>query len=275
MLIHRVITAIVGIIAALFIVSYGKWLFAAAVLVLTAIAWQEYCNMLFRREIEIAKWLGLAGIVLLWGTAWLGNPRETVAVILIITFAILARMVTAPASFTLRDAACTIAGVVYIGLPFAHLLLLRFTDQSLVIATKLGPMSAGAAYLWLVFAGTWAADTFAYFVGTRYGKHKLAPAVSPGKTWEGTAGGILGSCIGITAASGLFGLSLSHAAALGLVVGIVSPLGDLVESSLKRYAGVKDSGRLLPGHGGVLDRFDSVMFSAPAVYYYLNLFIVR
>lgn len=275
MLAKRVITAVVGIIAAILLINYGRWPFAAAVLVLTGLAWHEYCSMLFRREIEIAQRLGLAGVFLLWGTAWLGNPQETLAVTILITFAILAKMVIVPSAFTLRDAACTITGVLYIGLSFPHLLLLRFTDQSVVLATKLGPLAAGAAYLWLAFAGTWAADTFAYFVGTKFGKHKLAPAVSPGKTREGTAGGVAGSILGVTAVGGLFGLPLGHMAAVGLIVGLVAPLGDLVESSIKRYAGVKDSGRLLPGHGGVLDRFDSVMFAAPAVYYYIQLFIVR
>lgn len=275
MLTKRIATAVVGIIAAVFIVNYGQWLFALAVLVLTLLAWHEFKAMLFRREIELAYWLGAAGVVLLWGTAWLGNSRETVAVVLLMTFFILGKMVLAHASFTLRDAACTIAGVIYVGLAFAHLCLLRYSDQSLVLATKLGPLSAGAAYLWLAFIGTWSSDTFAFFVGSKFGKHKLAPAVSPGKTWEGAVGGVAGSVIGVSALGAVCQFSLGHSAAIGLLVGVVAPLGDLVESSLKRYCGVKDSGRLLPGHGGVLDRFDSVMFAAPAVYYYLQLFTVH
>ncbi|HWQ61945.1 MAG TPA: phosphatidate cytidylyltransferase [Negativicutes bacterium] len=275
MLTKRIITAVVGIIAAVFIVNYGQWVFAVAALVLTLLAWHEFTAMLYHREIELSYWLGAAGIALLWGTAWLGNSRETVAVVLLATFLILAKMVLAHATFTLRDAACTVAGVVYVGLAFAHLVLLRYSDQSLVIATALGPLSAGAAYLWLAFVGTWAADTFAFFVGTKFGKHKLAPAVSPGKTWEGTAGGVVGSIVGVAALGSFCQFSLGHSAAIGLLVGVVAPFGDLVESSIKRFCGVKDSGRLLPGHGGVLDRFDSVMFAAPAVYYYLQLFSVR
>jgi phosphatidate cytidylyltransferase len=86
---------------------------------------------------------------------------------------------------------------------------------------------------------------------------------------------VAGSVIGVTAMGAACALPLGHSAAIGLLVGVVAPVGDLVESSIKRFCGVKDSGRLLPGHGGVLDRFDSVMFAAPAVYYYLQLFIVR
>ncbi len=275
MLTQRIVTAVVGIIAAVFIVNYGGWVFAAAALALTLLAWREFTAMLFLREIELSFRLGASGIVLLWGTAWLGNPHETVAVVLLVSFVILAKMVLAHATFTLRDATCTIAGVIYVGLAFAHLVLLRYTDQSLVLATSLGPLSAGAAYLWLAFVGTWSADTFAFFVGRKFGKHKLAPAVSPGKTWEGTFGGVAGSIIGVTAMGAACQFSLGHSAAIGLLVGVVAPFGDLVESSIKRYCGVKDSGRLLPGHGGVLDRFDSVMFAAPAVYYYLQLFSIR
>ncbi len=275
MLAQRIVTAVVGIIAAIFIVNYGQWVFAVAALVLTALAWHEFYNMMVKREIEVAYFLGLVSVGLLWAIAWVGNPQETVAVLLLATLIILAKTVVAHARFNLRDAAYTIAGVLYIGLSFAHLVLLRFSDQSLYIATKLGVLSAGALYLWLAFVGTWAADTFAFFVGSRFGRHKLAPAVSPGKTWEGVAGGLVGSVVGVTALGGLGFLPLVHSVAIGLLVGVVAPLGDLVESSIKRYAGVKDSGRLLPGHGGVLDRFDSIMFVAPAVYYYLYIFVVR
>jgi phosphatidate cytidylyltransferase len=275
MLTKRIVTAVIGIIAAVFIVNYGQWVFAVAALCLTLLAWHEFTAMLFRREVELSYWLGVAGVALVWGTAWLGNARETVAVLLLVSFVILAKMVLAHATFTLRDAACTIAGMIYVGLAFAHLVLLRFSDQSLILATSFGSLSAGAAYLWLAFVGTWSSDTFAFFVGSKFGKHKLAPAVSPGKTWEGTVGGVVGSVLGVAIMGGLCQFSLVHSAVIGLLVGVVAPLGDLVESSIKRFCGVKDSGRLLPGHGGVLDRFDSVMFAAPAVYYYLQLFSIH
>jgi phosphatidate cytidylyltransferase len=275
MLAQRIATAVVGVIAAIFIVNYGQWVFAVAALALTALAWHEFYNMMVKREIEVAYYLGLTSVGLLWAIAWLGNPQETVAVLLLSTLVIFAKTVVAHASFNLRDAAYTVAGVLYIGLTFAHLVLLRFSDQSVFIATKFGALSAGALYLWLAFVGTWASDTFAFFVGSRFGRHKLAPAVSPGKTWEGVAGGLAGSVIGVTILGSLSYLPLVHSLVIGLLVGVVAPLGDLVESSIKRYAGVKDSGRLLPGHGGVLDRFDSIMFVAPAVYYYLYIFVVR
>ncbi|MCA9754265.1 MAG: phosphatidate cytidylyltransferase [Candidatus Eisenbacteria bacterium] len=117
----------------------------------------------------------------------------------------------------------------------------------------------------------WAADTGAYAFGILFGRHRLWPSVSPKKTWEGLIGGIVATVLVAVLASGPFGIGFGTLEAVvgGLLVGIAAPLGDLFESRLKRVAGVKDSGRLLPGHGGVLDRFDSVFFAAPVFYYYL------
>lgn len=113
----------------------------------------------------------------------------------------------------------------------------------------------------------WGADTGAYFAGHRFGRHKLAPRVSPGKTWEGVAGG-LATVLAVALVAGVYGLGLAGTAlalwvALSLVTGLVSVLGDLFESRLKRIAGVKDSGTLIPGHGGVLDRIDAFTAAAP------------
>lgn len=273
MLYKRIATAIIGIIAAVFIVNYGQWVFAAAILLLMLLAWHEFNNMMARREIKPSYVLGAVSIAFLWATAWLGNSQETLAVLMLAVFAILAQTVLMHAKFSIMDAVFTITGICYVGLPFAHLVLLRFTEHSVMTATKFGALSAGAVYLWLAFVGTWSSDTFAYFVGSKFGKHKLAPAVSPNKTWEGTIGGVAGSVIGVTLMGAACALNIVHGAIIGLLIGVVAPLGDLVESIIKRYTGVKDSGRLLPGHGGVLDRFDSVMFAAPVVYYYIYAFI--
>jgi phosphatidate cytidylyltransferase len=117
------------------------------------------------------------------------------------------------------------------------------------------------------------ADTAAFFVGNAAGRRKLAPAISPGKTVEGALGGLAGGVAAAAAvrALGLPSVPLGHALLLGLGVAALGIVGDLVESLLKRWAGVKDSGTLFPGHGGMLDRLDSVLFGAPALYYYFAL----
>jgi phosphatidate cytidylyltransferase len=114
-------------------------------------------------------------------------------------------------------------------------------------------------------------DSAALFVGTAVGRHKMAPRISPGKTWEGLAGGLAGSVAGalVVRQVALRWLPLSHAVVLALLVALAGTAGDLAESLLKRWAGVKDSGALFPGHGGMLDRLDSLLMGAPVLYYYL------
>ncbi|MBP2654917.1 MAG: phosphatidate cytidylyltransferase [Firmicutes bacterium] len=275
MLGKRIATAVIGALATVFLVHYGQGVFAVATLIFTVLAWHEFCNMLRKQDIKGAYLLGICIIVLIWGTAWLGNSQETLGVLVAATFMIMAKTVLAHSCFTLRDGFYTIAGVLYIGLPFAHLVLLRFIDSTVYLSTQMGQLQAGEIYFWLAMIGTWASDTFAFFTGSWLGKHKLAPAISPGKTWEGLAGGVFGSIVAVMIMGNLCNLYLTSSALLGLLIGIVAPLGDLAESALKRYAGVKDSSRLLPGHGGVLDRFDSILFTVPAVYYYIVAFGLR
>jgi phosphatidate cytidylyltransferase len=132
------------------------------------------------------------------------------------------------------------------------------------------PADAGPWRLTLLFAIVMVADTCAYFVGSALGRHKLCPAISPGKTVEGGLGALVGGALAaaLVCRLGLPAVPLVHALGLGVVVAAVGTVGDLVESLLKRWAGVKDSGALFPGHGGMLDRLDSLLFGAPVLYYY-------
>jgi phosphatidate cytidylyltransferase len=133
----------------------------------------------------------------------------------------------------------------------------------------------GKLWLLMLFVGTWASDTFAYFIGRTFGKHKLTPSLSPKKTWEGALGGLLGSMIAVYIYSALvIPVPILHLIVLGMFISITSQLGDLAESTFKRQANIKDSGSIIPGHGGVLDRFDSLLLSTPLVYYYVSLFII-
>jgi len=275
MLGKRILTAFLGIPIAVYVINYGDWLFATAVFVLTLLAWHEFYIMLQNKNINVFYRLGILMNIFILGCAWLGNSQEVVILIFVSTLLVLLKIVTSGTKFTVVDAACSLLGISYIGMSFAHLLLLRCTDSSLYLVTCWGELSAGAAYVWLAFVGTWASDTFAFFIGSYWGRHKLCPTISPNKTIEGALGGMLGSIIGIVILGILFKLPVSHSVIMGILVGVVAPVGDLIESAMKRFAGVKDSGRILPGHGGILDRFDSIMFTVPAIYYYLHLFVLR
>ena len=158
------------------------------------------------------------------------------------------------------SAAATLLAAAYVGALGGTIAALRV----------LPPAEDGAWRVLLLLAIVMTSDTFAYFAGSAFGRHKLAPRISPGKTVEGLAGGLAG---GIVAALVVHRLGLPEipalaAVALGIVVSAFGVTGDLVESLMKRWSGVKDSGRLFPGHGGMLDRLDSLLFGAPVLYYY-------
>jgi phosphatidate cytidylyltransferase len=161
----------------------------------------------------------------------------------------------------------TVAGALLCGATLAYAIFLR----KLVV----GNAGLGTALLFFPVLLTWANDTFAYFFGRAFGKHKLIPRISPGKSVEGSVAGLIGTVVlgavyaRFVLASGGLPITLLHGAIGGALVAIVAQVGDLVESMFKREAGVKDSGRLLPGHGGILDRFDSLYFTIPFAYVYL------
>jgi phosphatidate cytidylyltransferase len=131
----------------------------------------------------------------------------------------------------------------------------------------------GAGWQLGLLALVWGFDSGAYFIGRRFGRHRLAPVLSPGKTTEGVVGGVVVSAVGGLLACWLIGLEAWHAPLLGLVVGLSGQVGDLAESLVKRAAGVKESGSLFPGHGGMLDRVDSFLFAAPALVAYAGLLL--
>lgn len=155
------------------------------------------------------------------------------------------------------DGVRVLAGVACVALPFAALIALRLDD-------------AGLQWTALAFLVTFATDTSAYAVGRAVGRRKLAPSISPGKTWEGAVGGLVGAAAAAAALVVLLdGIEsrLLSAVALGLGIGVVAQAGDLLESKVKRLADAKDSGRLIPGHGGLLDRLDSLLPVFPLAYY--------
>ena len=184
-------------------------------------------------------------------------PTLLATLVGIISVPILSR---SPLEQSLRDGAMTMFGVLYLGLTLGTLSM-----------TRLLPLGE-----WLIFfllLVTWASDTGAYLVGTLYGRHRLAPTISPKKTVEGLVGGLIAAIIAGYAARWWFLPDLSglDCLILATLLTITGLWGDLTESAMKRSAGMKDSGGILPGHGGMLDRLDSLLFTAPVFYYYVTL----
>jgi phosphatidate cytidylyltransferase len=180
----------------------------------------------------------------------------------IVLLAMLTRAGDVPSSVT--SAAATLLGAAWLGALGGTMATLR-----------LAPVERGGPWVEMLLLTTvMMADSAALFVGSAIGRHKLAPRISPGKTWEGLAGGVLGGIVGalIVRHFGLQWIPVSHLVVLAVLVTLAGVGGDLAESLLKRWAGVKDSGALFPGHGGMLDRLDGLLFGAPALYYYFSHF---
>ena len=269
MLTKRIITGIIGIIAAFFAINKGGIIFNSMIVIIGCLAWREFVKAFKNINKNLALVEGLMVLLLLFGTAWFGNSQEIIMFMLLANILIFSKIIFNAEKFKLEEAFFTIAGISYIGFAFIHFIYLAALNTSTV--TVFGSeLTLSSAFIWLAFLGTLASDTFAFFVGSKFGKHKLCPQISPAKTVEGFIGGIIGSTIILILLAKLFNFLLLPTAILGLIIGFIAPLGDLIESSIKRYTMIKDSGTLLPGHGGVLDRFDSAMIVIPIVYYYLQ-----
>ena len=259
----RLLTAAFLIPAAWYLCKRAPFaLFLLAALVLAGIAAWECAAILRHRGSRPFSWLAVASCLGIVGAFALQPPF--VVALAVLTGAAL----TSPALAMLRrdspeamlDAVMTtFFPVLVVGLPFAF-----------VVGLRAIPGENGPDLLLLAMLCVTLSDAGAYYVGSAFGTHRMAPLISPKKSWEGAAGGVLGSVAGAIVAHAWFfrRLSLGHALALGVVLCAAGILGDLAESMLKRAAGVKDSSALLPGHGGVLDRVDSLLVAAPVLYYY-------
>jgi phosphatidate cytidylyltransferase len=246
----RIVIAAAGIPLVLWLVYLGGWPMFGLAAVGALIALHElYWMTRTLRPVVLAGYLGALAALLgatLGGAEWaLAGLMST----LLFAFVIKGGLSTVSVSVT-------VLGVAWIGLGLAHALLLRDIDEHGVLA------------VYTVLLAVWAGDAAAYFIGRLVGRHKLAPTVSPGKSWEGLIAGTVATvAVTFIAVYEQSFLTIPESLVLGVVIAIVAPLGDLFESALKRDAGVKDSGRLLAGHGGVLDRIDALLFAWVAAYY--------
>jgi phosphatidate cytidylyltransferase len=259
-LVSRLAVGAVGLPLVLGLVYLGGWWLFTLVAVAALLGLHEYARLM--RSLRPVVLAAYAGAILALVGARLGGIDWTLAGFLAtlpLAF-LLHRVATTRQSATVAVAS-TMLGAAWIGLGLAHILLLRDIPSNGRLATF--------AVLLAVFAG----DTAAYVAGRMIGRHKLAPTISPGKTWEGFAFGTAATIfVAFVALYKQHYLSIVDSIVLGLVLSIAGPLGDLFESALKRDMEVKDSGRLLGGHGGILDRLDAPLFAAVAAFYLLRAF---
>lgn len=280
----RIITGVVGLVAAITIITKGGLFFSGAVFALAAIAWWEYYNMAKKNGYHVYPLTSGLGSMLLVAMAVLGNyvEMETVFILAFMTMLLVFFFIFSTLEGLWRhcnwgekwlpDTALSLWAMIYCGLLFAHIIILRALDIGPHIDLGFRVFEYGEIALWITLLGTWASDTFAYFTGYFFGRTPFC-SVSPKKTFEGAVGGFVGCFILVMALSVMYlGVPLYQAVVMGFALATVAPLGDLIESIIKRSLDIKDSGSLFPGHGGVLDRFDSLLFTAPVIYYLMMIF---
>lgn len=255
-MINRILIAVPGIALAVGAVWLGGWAFTIALAVVAGLAVTEYLGLL--SDAGPVRWAAYAGVlvsVVLAATLDVPERGVLVGVGASVVLAAIGGLMLADRTEVTRRVALTAFGAVYIGVPVGLLIALRDLDF-------------GAAAVANILVGTWAFDTFSYFGGRLLGRHPIAPRTSPKKTVEGFLVGIAGGTASVVVA-GLWmdWIDWHESLVLGAVICAVAYVGDLFESLMKRDLGIKDSGRLLGEHGGVLDRFDALFFTSIAGFY--------
>jgi len=278
----RVAVAAIGIPVALGIIYLGGWALAVLLAVIAALGAREYYRLARTRGVLPLEGIGAAGaaafVLLAPAVPGFGALHWFATLFFVLFVSAAAIWLRGVEGRPLESAATTITGALLAGATLSFAWALRDLPGSL---DHPRPALAGSALLAFPLAVTWINDTLAYFGGRALGRHKLIPRVSPGKTVEGAISGLAGGVLAAVLWSGVVlravEIEVPTAAAVlaGIGLAVAAQIGDLAESLLKRDAGVKDSGALLPGHGGVLDRFDALYFTIPIAYVFFLMVLGR
>ncbi|OPJ61803.1 phosphatidate cytidylyltransferase [Clostridium oryzae] len=248
-------------------VFLGGWFLQALCLLLSIIGIYEFFKVAKNKGYKPVNSAAFIFIVVYYLLFIKYRNTEFLSPMIIIATLLLLCLPIIKSKYNYTDVAITILGLIYVPIFFSFIASVNLKEH-------------GNILVWLVFLTSWGCDTFAYYIGKNFGKRKLSPKISPNKTLEGSIGGCIGSALltvifgAVIQANITYIMPLYHYAILGLIASFLSEFGDLVASSMKRYAGIKDFSNLIPGHGGILDRFDSILYSSVTIYYYLT-FIVK
>ena len=263
----RLLSGIVLVIAALVLIISGGDVLLISTLVISYIGMFELYRV-FKIEKELPGIIGyLAATVYYANLRFEFIPDMMMYVLILLILLMFAYVFTYP-KYRTEQLLAAFFGVFYVSV------MLSFVYQTRML-------TAGAYIVWLIFLCSWGCDTCAYCVGVLIGKHKMAPKLSPKKSIEGAVGGVVGTALLTVLYSMIFktamGITTSHIMILAMISSVgalVSMVGDLTASAIKRNYDIKDYGKLIPGHGGILDRFDSVIFTAPMIYFLASNFLV-
>jgi len=259
--VKRVITASIAILFLIGVIQYApSWVFIILILFAALVSLNEFYSLMKPKISEKIVFYNYVLTVILFASILINSHRYIAIFPFFVIFPLAFFIFTYPKNHhKMSDITNLIMGPFYICLP-------------LVLLAIIAGLSQGRMWIFFILAVIFAGDTGSFYCGKFFGKHKLT-RISPGKTWEGTIGGLIANI----ACAGLFGyvsftsLSAISIMAVGIVIGISGQIGDLAESMLKRMSNKKDSGKILPGHGGMLDRIDSLLFAVPVLYIYLNI----
>lgn len=260
MLVKRLLSAAILIPIVAAVVYFGSYPFLAVILLVSCLACIEYTALVRLRDLAPARWaLAFLVVLLVLEAQWPADARLRAMVALVPAFLLTLEVFQKNRPGALQTWGVGVAGAFYIGGLLGHFVRLRALEH-------------GREWLALALLSTWVCDTGAYFVGVNWGRRRFFPAISPKKTWEGALGGLVTGVIAVMGLGRWFlRLPWWQGFVLGILVVLAATFGDLAESVIKRQVGVKDSGQLIPGHGGMLDRIDSLLFVVPVVYYFVIL----
>ncbi|MDQ2886830.1 MAG: phosphatidate cytidylyltransferase [Chloroflexota bacterium] len=273
---QRWLTAAIAMPVVLVFVWFGGWLAFVALALVVLLGTVELHNMLLHVGYRPLVWISFVLSILFLIAAMFPSYRLSIieislGVSLLVSFSWL--FFRKRLDGAMVDWALTMAISLYLGWPTSFMLLLRGYTPATFQGSGAVTLPTGVWWLLVVLLGVWGFDAAAFFSGRYFGRHKLAPEISPGKTWEGVVGGLV---LSITAALVLAVVPLHvpwyFAILLGVLIGMAATLGDLAESLIKRQTHVKDSGQIMPGHGGMLDRIDSLLFAVIVVYIFAQFF---
>jgi len=278
----RIISGVIGVIVMLIIVYSGSVFVAISIFLLALMGVHEFYNAVANVGYKPVRFVGFLSCIpiLIIGldtknrifmdyVEAIKSVSSISLGLFLVIVALFLMIIFKHEKFSIINISLTVFGMLYIPFLFAFVVLTRKMDNGLL-------------FLWFILIGAFGTDTFAYFGGRFLGKNKILPVISPKKTWEGAISGVVGSVM-ISLAYGLLFNQLVeksdiiapyHFIVIGMLTGIISQIGDWGASAIKRFSKIKDYGQLMPGHGGVLDRFDSILLVAPTVYFYVSTVII-